>query len=355
MTAPSAAPPRMSGFIGRIVIPFIAALAVAVVLLALSGANPWEALRLIWVGSFGSLGKSADTLRVWVPLVLAAAGLVVTFRAGLWNIGVEGQVTLGAVGATLVARTVSGPGIVVVPLMLIAALIGGALWGLLAGVLRTHGRVNEIFGGLGLTFVAFSLVTYLVLGPWAREGIASTSGTDQFDLDAWLPTIGRYSVSWVSLLVAVVSVLLVYFLLRGTRYGLRIKAVGASLPSARVLGIPTMRYLLSAFAIGGGLAGLGGGVLAAGTHHKLFPGISGGFGYLAILVALLAAYNAKWIAPIALFFAAILIGSAQLQLRLGLNPSLGIVVQGVIVLFALLAGGFSARRAREAKRVEEAA
>lgn len=331
-------------------VPVAVALAVSAVLLLVAGADPIEAVRLIVVRSFGSVAKFSDTLRVWAPLVLASAGLVVTFRAGLWNIGVEGQVAIGAVGASLVARTIDASAWIVVPLVLLAAFAGGMIWGLLAGVLRTHGNVNEIFGGLGLTFVSFSLITYLVLGPWAREGIASTSGTDLFPRRAWMPTLAGYSVSWVSLLVAVAAVIGVYGLLRGTRYGLRVKAVGSNAGSARILGIPTSRYMLSAFALGGGLAGVAGGLLATGTHYKLFPAVSGGFGYLGILVALLAAYRAEWIAPIALFFAAILLGSSQLQLRMGLNPSLGVVMQGVLVLSVLLAGGFRARR----RRLEEA-
>lgn len=339
-------PPDLARRIGRSLVPVGIALAISAVLLLVVGTNPLEALELLWRGSFGSIDKTMDTLRVWAPLVLAAAGLVVTFNAGLWNIGVEGQVAIGAVGATLIARTVDLSAWVVVPLTLVFAFLAGALWGLFAGVLRTHGNVNEIFGGLGLTFVSTSLILYLVLGPWARQGIASTSGTDPFPESARLPTIGDYSVSWVSLLVAVVAVIAVYVLLRGTRYGLRVKAVGSNAASARVLGIPTTQYMLSAFALGGGLAGIAGGLLATGTHYKLFPAVSGGFGYLGILVALLAAYQAKWVAPISLFFAAILFGSSQLQLRLGLNPSLGVVIQGVLVLSVLFVGGFRMRRRR---------
>ena len=332
--------------IGSALVPVGVALAITAVLLVAVGANPLEAARLLWRGSFGSISRTMDTLRVWAPLALAAAGLVVTFNAGLWNIGVEGQVAIGAVGAAVVVRTIDAPSGFLVILTMVAAFVAGALWGLLAGVLRTHGNVNEIFGGLGLTFVSFSLIVYLVLGPWSREGIASTSGTDPFPLRSRLPTIGDYSVSWVALLIAAAAVVLVYGLLRGTRYGLRVKAVGSNAASARVLGIPTSQYMLSAFALGGGLAGLAGGVLATGTHYKLFPSVSGGFGYLGILIALLAAYQARWIAPIALFFAAILFGSSQLQLRMSLNPSLGVVIQGVLVLSVMFVGGFRARRRR---------
>ena len=239
-------------------LPVATALAVGVLLLLSVDAPPLEALRLIFDGALGSTGGLSSTLMAWVPLALAAAGLVVTFAAGLWNIGVEGQIVMGAVAATAVARYVDAPSGVVVPLLLLAGVLGGLLWGLLVGVLRVKGRVNEIFGGLGLDFVATGLVVYLVIGPWKRAGSASTSGTDLFPPEAWLPTTGSLTASWVALAVAAVVLVLVYFLMRGTYFGLRLRAVGANSRSAFLMGISTSRHLLGAFVICGALAGLGG-------------------------------------------------------------------------------------------------
>ena len=336
--------------LGAALLPLGAALAVAIGLLVLFDAPPFEALRLIAAGSLGSSAKISDTLMAWVPLALAAAGLVVTFTAGLWNIGVEGQITAGAIAASLVAREVSAPAPLLVLLTLLAGIAGGTLWALLAGVLRVYGRVNEIFGGLGLTFVAQSLATFLIIGPWKRAGIASTSGTNPFPKEAWLPTLEGLRLAPIAVAVAVVAVILVYLLLLGTLFGLRLKAVGRNLASAHVLGISTTRIMLAAFAIGGGLAGLAGSVQATGFHHKLVPAVSGGYGYLGILVALLAGFSAQWVAPIAAFFAMISIGSTQLQLRLDLDSSLGGVLQGVLVLFALFFQGWQTRRRQATER-----
>lgn len=334
-------------------LPLAIALAVGILLLLSVEAPPHEALRLIFQGALGSLGGISSTLMAWVPLVLAAAGLVVTFAAGLWNIGVEGQIVMGAVSATAVARLVPGPSAVVLPLMLLAGVAGGLLWGLLVGVLRVKGRVNEIFGGLGLDFVATGLVVYLVIGPWKRVGSASTSGTDLFPREAWLPTTGKLTASWVALALAVAAVLSIYFLMRGTNFGLRLRAVGANPRSAFLWGISTNRHLLGAFAICGALAGLGGALHASGFHHKLVPAVSGGYGFLGILVVLLAGFGARGIAPIALFFAVISVGSTQLQLRLQLDSALGGVLQGVLVLSTLLAGGWQLRRAHRSHRDSE--
>ena len=334
---------------GAIVVPIVLAFAVAVALLQLAGAPPLEALGLLWDGSVGSAAKISDTLSAWVPLTLAAAGLVVTFAAGLWNIGIEGQIVAGAVVATWVAREAPGPAPALIPLMLLAGVIGGALWALLAGVLKTRGGVNEIFGGLGLDFVASGLAIYLIIGPWKRAGIASTSGTDLFRNEAWLPTVGAAQVPAIAIGLTVAAVILVSLLMRGTRFGLRLKAVGKNARSAHLMGIPTERYTLGAFALCGGLAGLAGAIQVSSAFHKLVPSVSGGYGFLGILVVLLAGFRAAGIAPIALFFAAVAVGSTQLSLRLDLDSSLGGVLQGVLVLFVIMAGGWQARRSRRAR------
>jgi general nucleoside transport system permease protein len=334
--------------------PTLVALTVAIgagiVLLLLVGAPPFEALSLLVEGSFGSASKISATLLAWSPLLLASAGLVVTFAAGLWNIGVEGQIVIGAVAATWVARSLPGPGWVVVLATIVAGAVGGLLWALLAGVLKTYGGVHEIFGGLGLDFVAAGLVIYLVLGPWQRTGVASTSGTDIFREEAWMPAFERLGTGWpfVPVVLGLVSVVAVWLLLRGTRFGLRLKAVGRNAKSATLIGIPTNRYLLGAFAIGGALAGIAGTVQVTAFHHKLVPSVSGGYGFLGILVVLLASFSAVWIAPIALFFVAISVGSTQLDLQLGLDSAFGGVLQGTIVLFVMIGGAWTGRRAAAA-------
>jgi simple sugar transport system permease protein len=338
-------------------IALVVAFAFAAGLLWLADAPPLEAFRLILDGSFGTADRASATLLAWVPLVLASAGLVVTFNAGLWNIGVEGQIIVGAIVAAWAARVMPGPTAAVIPMTIVAGIVGGAAWALLAGVLKTRFRVNEIFGGLGLDFVAAGLATYLVVGPWARQGVASTSGTDLFRDEASMPTVAAFGTDWplIPILIALLAVLGVYFLMRGTLFGLRLKAVGQNPASAFLLGIPTNRYLLSAFFIGGALAGIAGTMQVTAFHHKLVPAISGGYGFLGILVVLLAGFNAKWIAPIALFFTMIATGSTQLDLRLGLDSAIGEVIQGQIVLFVLLGGGLAVwLRSRRRKSVEAA-
>lgn len=331
-----------------VVISVALAFAVTLLLLVIVDAPPLDALALLWEGSFGSETKIVDTLMAWVPLVVAAAGLLVTYEAGLWNIGVEGQIIMGAIGASWAAREIGGPSWLVIAAALCAGISFGIGWALVPGSLRTRFGVHEIFSGVALFFVAGGLAIYLIIGPWSREGIASTSGTDPFPANVWLPTVGGLRLSIPAIVIALISVGMVYVLLRGTRYGLRLKAVGRNPESAFLMGIPTSRVMLSAFATCGAFAGIAGTVQAIGFHHKLVPSISGGYGFLAILVVLLAGFRAAWIAPIALFFAAILVGSTQLSLRLDIDSSLAGVMQGILVLFILVIGGWQARRAARA-------
>jgi general nucleoside transport system permease protein len=334
---------RRGAFAG---LPFVVALAFAGLLILLVGQDPLEAFRLILEGSLGSPSKLSDTVMVWVPLTLAAAGLVVTFTAGLWNIGVEGQIVLGAIGASLIAREVAAPPAVLVPLTLVMGVVFGIGWALLAGILKTHGKVNEIFGGLGLDFVATGLTLYLIIGPWARPGIASTSGTEPFPAEAWLPALGDTRFSPLAVVLAILGVIAVWLMLRGTRFGLKLRAVGRNSQSAHLLGIPTTRYILVAFALCGALAGLAGAIQATGFHHKLVPTVSGGYGFLGILVVLLAAFRAVRVAPIAAFFAIVMVGSVGLTLRLGMDSAIGGVLTGVLVLFSLIGAGLRAWSAR---------
>lgn len=341
--------------IGLGLLPVILALLFATALLIVAGASPLDAFRLLVEGAFGTPAKTSDTLMAWVPTVLCSAGLLVTFAAGLWNIGVEGQVVFGAIAAAWAARNITAPTEVLVPLTMIAGVGGGVVWGFVVGSLRTFGKVNEIFGGLGLNFVATGFTIYLIIGPWKRAGIASTSGTDLFPREAWMPNLQGtplpppfegLTFAPLAVIFAIIAVIIVYVLLRGTFFGLRLKAIGKNMRSAFLLGVPTNRYMLWAFGLCGCFAGLAGAIQATSFQHKLVPAISGGYGYLGILVAMLSGYRAAWVAPIALFFAMISIGSTQLQLRLNLDSSLGGVLQGVLVLLVLLAQGWQANRAR---------
>jgi ABC-type uncharacterized transport system permease subunit len=314
----------------------------ALVLLA-TKAPPLAAFGNLILGSVGSWGVFSDVLVSWVPLLLVTAGLLVTFTVGLWNIGIEGQITLGAIFATWTLRGLQGSGLdpgLAIALCVLAGMAGGALWAMVAGALKTFGGVNEIFGGLGLNFVATALNLWLIFGPWKRPGVASMSGTVPFDKALWMPTIDPQSrLAPITLVIALAAIVLVFAALQGTYFGLRLKAVGKNPRAAYLLGIPAWRYMLVSFGLCGLFAGLAGAVQVTSVYHRLIPSISSGYGYLGLMVAMLVNYKAALAAPVALFFAALNVGSIQLPIVLRLDSTLAGVLQGTLVLFVLLAQG----------------
>jgi simple sugar transport system permease protein len=225
------------------------------------------------------------------------------------------------------------------------------LWAMLVGALKTFGGVNEIFGGLGLNYVATALNIWLIFGPWKRPGVASMSGTLPFDKKLWLPTLSEQSrLAPAALVIALLAVILVFILLRGTRFGLRLTATGKNPRAAFLLGVPTWRYMMISFAVCGAFAGLAGAVQVSAVYHRLIPSISSGYGYLGLMVAMLVNYSAALAAPVALFFAALNVGSIQLPIVLKLDSSLSGVIQGTIVLFVILGEGVRARLASKRGR-----
>ena len=318
------------------------ALAFTTLVLLATGAPPLDAFGHIVLGSVGSWDNFSDVLISWAPLLLATAGLLITFTTGLWNIGIEGQITLGAIFTTGVLLWLKDSGwnpALVVAFGVLAGMLGGALWAGLAGALKTFGGVNEIFGGLGLNFVATALNLWLIFGPWKRPGVASMSGTAPFDDSLALPALPGSRLSLVAVGLAVLAILLVYFLLQGTYFGLRLKAVGRNAKAAYLLGVPTWQYMMASFMLCGLFAGLAGAIQVTAVYHRLIPAISSGYGFLGLLVAMLVNFQPVWAAPVALFFAALNIGSIQLPMELKLDSSLAGVLQGTLVLFALMAEG----------------
>jgi simple sugar transport system permease protein len=323
------------------------ALLLTTLVLFVAKAPPLAAFGNIVLGAAGDWDVAANVLVSWVPLILVTSGLLVTFTVGLWNIGIEGQIILGGVFTTWAFRALQGTGLdptLIIAIAIIAGMAGGALWAMLAGALKTFGGVNEIFGGLGLNFVATALNLWLIFGPWKRPGVASMSGTVPFDPRLWLPTLSPESrLAPVSLVIALLTIVAVFATIQGTYFGLRLKAVGKNARAAYILGIPTWQHMMASFAICGLFAGLAGAMQVTAVYHRLIPSISSGYGYLGLMVAMLVNYNVALAAPVALFFAALNVGSIRLPIVLKLDSALAGVLQGSLVLFVILANGAKER------------
>jgi simple sugar transport system permease protein len=236
------------------------------------------------------------------------------------------------------------PSPLLITIEILLAMLGGALWALLVGVLKTRLGVHEIFGGVALNSLASVFTIYLISGPWQPPGGGSAQGTDTFVSQALLPGISSdFPVSLLMIILTVIASFAVILALRGTRWGLQLKATGKNARSALLLGVPTERSALSAYVICGLLAGLAGAYRVLFTYSSLRPLASGGIGFLALLVVLVVSVRALWAPFIAFAFAAIYVGSTRLKVALQLDQSLAGVLQDLIVLLVLLFQGVRER------------
>lgn len=333
--------------LGFALVPIVASLAVSALLVMAVGSDPIAVVEAVWSGAFRNSNSVAGVVNFWLPLTLCALGLVVTFTAGLWNIGVEGQMMMGAVFASWAAQFVVLPSPLLIGFEILLAMLGGALWAGLVGVLKVRLGVHEIFGGVALNALANVLAIYLISGPWQPPEGGSAQATPPFPADANLPPIStEFPVSLVMILIVVAAFLFVVFALRGTRWGLQLKATGKNSRSALLLGVPTTQSAMTAFMVCGLLAGAAGSYRVLFTYNSLRPLASGGIGFLALLVVLLVSSRALWVPFITFAFAVILGGSTRLKVALQLDQSLAGVLQGVLVLFVLLSNGLRMRLSR---------
>lgn len=316
------------------------ALVFTTLVLLFTNAPPLAAFRLVLTGAFSSSARMADTTMLAAPLLLCAAGLTLTFAAGLYHLGIEGQVIAGAISAMIPLRLLPDlPPPLLWGLAFLAGALGGALWGGLIGLLRVYGRVNEIFAGLGMNFLAEGVALYLVFGPWKRPGTASMSGTERLPQDVWLPTVEGLRLAPLAPVVALAGLAVVWFALDHTQWGLSLRATGLNPAAARRLGVPASQRIFEALGFCGVLAGMAGTIQVLAVFHTLIPRISSGIGLMGLLVVLLVQWRPVLLLPVVVLFASFNTGSIGLPLQLKIDKSLGGVLQGALVLFALVARG----------------
>jgi simple sugar transport system permease protein len=290
------------------------------------------------------------TLQKTTPLLLGGLAVALSFRAGAWNIGAEGQLLAGALAATAIAtRALPGaPAFVAVPCLLLAAAAAGAALGALAGWLRAARGVSEVLSTLMLNFVALQLVALAVHGPLQEAAGAYPQG-DALPAAARLPALWRVHLGVPGALAAALAV---HWLLFHTPTGFRLRAAGLAPRAARFAGIAPERHAALALGLAGALAGLAGAIEVSGVTGRLFEGISPGHGYTAIAVALLARLSPLGVVPAALFFGALEAGAGAMQRQAGVPSVATEIVQGAVVLLSL---GFAAARRAPPRRAEAAA
>lgn len=318
---------------GRTAAGVVLSVALIVVVLLLLGADPVRATTSLLRGALGSPFGIGETLAIASVLLLAGLAAAVPFSAGLWNIGGEGQMYMGAVAAAAVAFEAPAglPRWLHVSLCMVAGVLGGALWGFVPGILKTRFGANEVITTLMLVYVAMFAVDGAISHLWPSR--AQTTPPIPASAEA-TPVVAGMSVTWVSL-VAVVAVPLAWFLLRRTHLGYSIRATGDNVRAARLAGIRPDAVRVQAFVIGGGFAGAAGAIAVVGLSGALVSGFSDNFGYVGIAVALMARLSPLWMVGSAALFSILRVGANQMQVSTGLDPSTGDVLVTVFVLTLL--------------------
>lgn len=341
----------------------IASALVGLALSAAAGANPFDVIAALAEGTLGSPFAIGTSLNNAAVLMLVAAGFTIAYRAGLVNVGGEGQLCLGGIAATAVGVSLSDdmPLPIGLTLALGAAVLAGAGWAAIPAWLRIRRGTSEIITTLLLNFVGLALVVLMVQEPQLlRQPMTSSETLPQSEplaLSAHLPLLGLYkNPATVAIVLALILVVAVAITLRHSAIGLRLRAVGLSAGASLRLGVPVDRTAFLGLTTAGGFSGLAGGLLVATAPFILAEGFSSGFGFSGLVVGLLARGSMAAVAAVSLLFGFLVAGGINLQLAAGVPASTMTVVQAVLII--LIAGAAwwttTARSAPRHTRVEPA-
>lgn len=341
------------------VISLLLALIFGAVLIASAGANPFTAYRAMLEGAFGSpdlwrdgeFYNLTETLVKAIPLMLTGLSVAIAFRMLFWNIGAEGQLVMGGIAAagvalffpTLFPFIPQSPW-AYLPLIALAAILAGAVWGLIPALLKSYLQVNEIITTLMFNYIAILWYQYLFTTAWKDPLGFGFPGSAQIERFARLGRItGR--LHW-GLVIAVVAAILIWVILDKTRRGYEIRLIGENASAAKYAGVSLAQNIVLVMLLSGGLAGLAGMAEISGISYRLQHGLAVGYGFTGIIVAWLAKLNPWGIIAVAVLLAGLFVGGDQLQITLGLPSSVAQVLQGAILLFVLGGDIFTRYRVR---------
>jgi ABC-type uncharacterized transport system permease subunit len=315
---------------------FLVAFVLFGLILLIAGKDPILAIKDTFSSTLGSTYGFSEVIVKMIPLIFTAIAVALPSRVVLINVGAEGQLYMGAWLATWGALTFAAlPAWTLLPLMMVLGMLGGSLWAFIPAFLRARGLVNETITTLLMNYVAPSVVTFFIYGPWRSPGNALYPQTVDFVPAARLPTFFGTRVH-LGLIIALGLLVLYWFIMKYTRWGLEMRAIGGNPQAARRNGIPLTVYLIVILCVGGAIAGLAGMSEISGIHGRLRPGFSPGFGYMGFLISWLSGGNPMGILVMSFVIALISSGGDILQINQGL-PFAVVNILLAITLFVVLA------------------
>jgi general nucleoside transport system permease protein len=311
----------------------LCALLITSIFLLFLDLNPFEVYGAMLKGAFGSTYKFKQTIVKAVPLLIASLGIAVAFKMQFWNIGGEGQIMIGAFAASFVALKIPGlPGILMLPLMIAAGFIGGALWAFIPAILKSKLKTNETIITLMMNYIALNFLTFLQYGPWKDSKAKGFPKIPDFPEAAILPKVFGVHIGWI---FAVILATLIFIFINHTKKGYEITVLGESEKTALYAGININKTILTAMAVSGGLCGLAGMIQASAVNNTLSVTVSGGAGNTAIIIAWLSQLSVFGIALVSILFAALLEGGAYIQTTFSIPEAAALILQAVILFFVL--------------------
>jgi ABC-type uncharacterized transport system permease subunit len=328
-------------------------LLIGFVLFAAMGKNPWQALYVFFIEPVDTLYDVSELLLKASPIMLCAVGLAIGYRANVWNIGAEGQLTMGAIfGGGVALALHDAPGFLLLPLMIVAGMLGGMLWAAIPAFLRIRFNANEILVSLMLVYVASFVLSLLVHDVWRDPEGFNFPQSKMFSESALLPNLLPETRLNVGVFLAVIAVAAGWLFMRKSLAGYQMRVAGLAPAAANYAGISSSRTVWLGMLIGGACAGVAGVGEVAGPIGQLLPVISPGYGFAAIIVAFVGRLH-----PLGIFFASLLmsllyLGGEAAQMRLALPSSVTGLFQGTLLFFLLASDVFIHYRLRLVRKSE---
>lgn len=315
------------------VIAIILALVATGIFLAIIGFDPLRVFSGMLKGSFGSVYRIRQTIIKAIPLIITAIGISVAFKMQFCNIGGEGQIFMGAFGAALVALNLSSlPKPILLLLMAVSAVLFGALWAMISGLLNVHFSTNETIVTLMLNYIALKFITLLQYDLWRDKKAMNFPKIANFTENAILPKLFKIHVGWI---IAILVVVVFYIIMKHSKLGYEITVLGESKNTAKYAGISINKTILTAVFISGALCGLTGFIQASAVSQTLSVEVTGGVGNTAIIISWLSNLNSIVILPVSILFAALIEGGSYIQTAFGIPSAAASVIQALVLLFVL--------------------
>ena len=314
------------------ILAFVIALVLGCFVFLLCGVSPIQAYAEIVKGAFGKMTGIRQTAKIMIPLLGTALALAPCFKMKYWNIGAEGQITMGAIGAAFFAINFHDklPGAVLLVVMALAGMILGGLWSAVPAFFKSKWGTNETLFTLMLNYIAIGIVAWLQGGPW--EGKEGSQIVPNFASNAILPKIGGIYCGWI---IVLALVFFMYFYMNRTKHGYEIAVLGDSENTARYAGMDVTKVIVRTALISGAISGLVGFMLASGANQTIYSGIAANNGFTAITVAWLSQLNPFAMVLISALLAGLSKGSSSLKTAMGVPGSISDIITGIILLCLL--------------------